>query len=277
TQGSSRNCLHSRCSCSSGRRAIVRFLWIAVRQNWAKANNDGGKSPCCARLRPDLSRDESVFESHECSDVDASGVRAGDFRDDGVWANRRISCRGVSGTHPIHVVVASVSFWKWVVRRISSAYLDVDRRTDGEYLRRTRISDHCCSVDLRRRIVVPERESHTSNLGRGRRSQSKRRVSFRKTLRMAAAYASVIATGYQLPATGGAQQAAGSREPVAALRDSIAARIAAFPGATVGVAYEDFATTETLSLNADTAMHAASTMKIPVMIEVLRRAQQGSF
>ena len=62
-----------------------------------------------------------------------------------------------------------------------------------------------------------------------------------------------------------------------ALRDSIVQKITATPGATVGVAYVDFATTETLSLNADTAMHAASTMKIPVMIEVLRRAQQGAF
>ena len=45
----------------------------------------------------------------------------------------------------------------------------------------------------------------------------------------------------------------------------------------MGVAYVDLATGERLSLNADTPMHAASTMKIPVMIEVLRRAQQGSF
>jgi len=91
------------------------------------------------------------------------------------------------------------------------------------------------------------------------------------------ACASAIATGYPLPVTSIAQEA-GSRQPVAGstgtLRDSIANRIAAFRGATVGVAYVDIATGERLDLNADTAMHAASTMKIPVMIEVLRRAQQ---
>ena len=62
-----------------------------------------------------------------------------------------------------------------------------------------------------------------------------------------------------------------------ALRDSIVQRIASTPGATVGVAYVDLATGDHLSLSADTVMHAASTMKLPVMIEVLRRSQQGSF
>ena len=104
-------------------------------------------------------------------------------------------------------------------------------------------------------------------------------MNVRNQLWMAAVCASVTATSYGLPAIGNAQ--AGSPQPVAgttnALRDSIADRIAAIPGATVGVAYVDLATGERLSLSADTAMHAASTMKIPVMIEVLRRAQHGSF
>jgi beta-lactamase class A len=62
-----------------------------------------------------------------------------------------------------------------------------------------------------------------------------------------------------------------------ALRDSISARIAASPGAVVAVSFLDMETGQSLSLNADTVFHAASTMKIPVMIEVLRRAQEGSF
>jgi beta-lactamase class A len=62
-----------------------------------------------------------------------------------------------------------------------------------------------------------------------------------------------------------------------ALRDSIRARIASSPGATVAVSYVDLETSETVSINEDTVFHAASTMKIPVMIEVLRRAQSGSF
>lgn len=61
------------------------------------------------------------------------------------------------------------------------------------------------------------------------------------------------------------------------LRDSITQRIAANAGAVVGVAYVDLENGDRLSIAADTAFHAASTMKIPVMIEVLRRAQEGAF
>ena len=61
------------------------------------------------------------------------------------------------------------------------------------------------------------------------------------------------------------------------LRDDILRRIAATPGAVVAVSIEDLQTGQLLSINADTVFHAASTMKIPVMIEVLRRSQQGAF
>jgi beta-lactamase class A len=63
----------------------------------------------------------------------------------------------------------------------------------------------------------------------------------------------------------------------AALRDSIVARIGQSPGATVAVSFVDLETGETVSINEDSVFHAASTMKVPVMIEVLRRAQSGSF
>jgi beta-lactamase class A len=63
----------------------------------------------------------------------------------------------------------------------------------------------------------------------------------------------------------------------ATLRDSIEARVARSAGATVAVSYVDLQTGESLAMNADTVFHAASTMKIPVMIEVLRRAQAGAF
>ena len=59
--------------------------------------------------------------------------------------------------------------------------------------------------------------------------------------------------------------------------DRIKARIAEEPGAQVGLAYVDLAWGDTLFLNADTSFHAASTMKIPVMIELFRRANSGSF
>jgi len=61
------------------------------------------------------------------------------------------------------------------------------------------------------------------------------------------------------------------------LSDQITARIAATPGAIVAVSYRDLQTGEKLDLSADTVFHAASTMKVPVMIEVLRRAQAGAF
>jgi len=61
------------------------------------------------------------------------------------------------------------------------------------------------------------------------------------------------------------------------LRDAILARIAASPGAVVAVSYRDLQTGERLDLSADSVFHAASTMKVPVMIEVLRRAQAGAF
>ncbi len=61
------------------------------------------------------------------------------------------------------------------------------------------------------------------------------------------------------------------------LRDAIAARIASSPGAIVAVSYRDLESGERVDLSADTVFHAASTMKIPVMIEVLRRAQAGAF
>ena len=44
-----------------------------------------------------------------------------------------------------------------------------------------------------------------------------------------------------------------------------------------GVAFIDLQTGEQLALNDDSVFHAASTMKIPVMIEVLRRSQAGAF
>ena len=67
-----------------------------------------------------------------------------------------------------------------------------------------------------------------------------------------------------------AQIAAGPRDDSLATR--ISSRIAAVPGARVGVAYRHLARRDTLYLNADTSFHAASTMKVPVMIELFRRA-----
>jgi beta-lactamase class A len=61
------------------------------------------------------------------------------------------------------------------------------------------------------------------------------------------------------------------------LAERIEARIAQEPGAVVGLAYMDLASGDTLFLNADSTFHAASTMKVPVMIELFHRSVSGSF
>jgi len=62
----------------------------------------------------------------------------------------------------------------------------------------------------------------------------------------------------------------------ATLRQAIEHRIASVPGAEVGVWLEDLRTHDTLAINAGTSFHAASTMKVPVMIELFRRHDAGT-
>ncbi|MCC6318359.1 MAG: serine hydrolase [Gemmatimonadaceae bacterium] len=59
------------------------------------------------------------------------------------------------------------------------------------------------------------------------------------------------------------------------LPNRIAARVAQVPGAEVGVYLKDLASGTTVAWHADTVFHAASTMKIPVMIEVFRAIEDG--
>jgi beta-lactamase class A len=63
------------------------------------------------------------------------------------------------------------------------------------------------------------------------------------------------------------------------LDDSLAARlrarIAEVPGAEVGVAYRDLGSRDSLDLASDAQFHAASTMKLPVLIELFRQADAG--
>ncbi len=55
----------------------------------------------------------------------------------------------------------------------------------------------------------------------------------------------------------------------------IQARIAELPGAEVGVAYHRLGSSDTLYLNSDASFHAASTMKVPIMIQLFRRVDAG--
>ena len=85
-----------------------------------------------------------------------------------------------------------------------------------------------------------------------------------------------LATGC-LPGRTGQPTSTMSRLPasVEALAVRIPRRIETVPGAVVGVAYHDLETGDTLYLNADTSFHAASTMKLPVMIELFRAFDAG--
>jgi beta-lactamase class A len=60
------------------------------------------------------------------------------------------------------------------------------------------------------------------------------------------------------------------------LRVTLERRIAETTGAEVGLWFEDLATGETLGINDTVTFHAASTMKVPVMIELFRRADAGT-
>jgi beta-lactamase class A len=59
------------------------------------------------------------------------------------------------------------------------------------------------------------------------------------------------------------------------LREKLQARIAQVPGAVVAVSFRDLATGDSLDIDADDSFHAASTMKVPVMIELFRQAERG--
>lgn len=51
--------------------------------------------------------------------------------------------------------------------------------------------------------------------------------------------------------------------------------IAQFEGKTISIAVQDLETSREIYINADVTMHPASTMKVPVMMEVFRQAEAG--
>jgi beta-lactamase class A len=62
----------------------------------------------------------------------------------------------------------------------------------------------------------------------------------------------------------------------ASLRPRLLARIAEVPGARVGLYLHDLATNETLGIDDTVTFHAASTMKVPVMVELMRQADTAA-
>jgi len=73
-----------------------------------------------------------------------------------------------------------------------------------------------------------------------------------------------------IAAPGAAQQSAAD-----SLEAQVRARIGAATGATVGLYFRDLSSGESLAINADARFHAASTMKVPVMIQVFRDVDAG--
>ena len=63
--------------------------------------------------------------------------------------------------------------------------------------------------------------------------------------------------------------------PADSLAHALRTRIAALPGAEVAVYFRDLTRADSVVLNADTRFHAASTMKVAVMIQVFRDADAG--
>ena len=63
--------------------------------------------------------------------------------------------------------------------------------------------------------------------------------------------------------------------PPTSLEAEVQAVIDLHPGATVAVALRDRLTSTNIDIQSDQVFHAASTMKVPVMIEAWRWVQEG--
>ena len=68
-----------------------------------------------------------------------------------------------------------------------------------------------------------------------------------------------------------------TKDPMIALDESIDGILENYPGAQVGMAIRDASTGLVYNRQGDQVFHAASTMKVPVLIEVYRQADQGRF
>jgi beta-lactamase class A len=66
-----------------------------------------------------------------------------------------------------------------------------------------------------------------------------------------------------------------AESPGDSLRTRLETRIAQVPGAVVGLSFRDLQTGDSLDINADDSFHAASTMKVPVMIELFRMVERN--
>jgi beta-lactamase class A len=70
-------------------------------------------------------------------------------------------------------------------------------------------------------------------------------------------------------------QTVSAQDHTAVLRERVVSRISEVPGATVGVVFREVGGGAAMFLNPDSVFHAASTMKVPVMIEYFRDIDAG--
>lgn len=73
-----------------------------------------------------------------------------------------------------------------------------------------------------------------------------------------------------------AQGPLNGRSPLDSLSASIGRRVSQVKDAVAGIAFHDLETGDSLFINADDSFHAASTMKVPVLIELYRRVDAGA-
>lgn len=77
------------------------------------------------------------------------------------------------------------------------------------------------------------------------------------------------------PASTSSAMPAPAAPTIADLAERVRARVATVAGARVAVAYRSLGRPDTLFVDVDSVFHAASTMKVPVMIEIMRRVDDG--
>ena len=72
-----------------------------------------------------------------------------------------------------------------------------------------------------------------------------------------------------------AAQTVTAQDPIATLKARVSSRVSEVQGATVGVVFAEVGGRAAFSLNEDSVFHAASTMKLPVLIEYFRGIDAG--
>ena len=86
----------------------------------------------------------------------------------------------------------------------------------------------------------------------------------------------LLKAGLAAAAWGVALAASASAQDLAGLRSRVEARIAATPAQAVGLYVRDLTRADSLLVGADTRFHAASTMKVAVMVQVFRDIDAGA-